>query len=460
MLVHDRADEGTEGAGQQAPVPQKEIELMPNRLNQPIKLKRPSMPARKRGPASEETPVATADESTTKTPTKARLSQPIKLRRPSLPTAASMPSMPGLRRGGANGRRTAQALVGLDIEPSGVVAVQVHLEGGTVSVERAAGVPLPPDVVRDGEVTDVPTLTAALSELFETSGLSKRVRIGVANQRIVVRRLELPPIADPKELATAVRFQAQDEIPMPLDSVIMDFHALGVVETPNGPRQQVILVAARRDMVERVLEAARAAGLRPEGVDLSAFAMIRALAPSATAGSERVLYLAIGGLTNLAVAEGQTCQFTRVIGGGVDQIAAEIAERCAVPLTAARQLLAQSRPAPARRGADPDEEAETVAGGHEAIARAALADGIHRIAAEVRNSLDFHQSQEAGGGVTRAVLCGPALDIAGFDTALSAELGMPVAPGLVSQMNADAAGTVPASRLTVAAGLAIEEGAS
>ncbi|MEA2266958.1 MAG: hypothetical protein QOE27_2541, partial [Solirubrobacteraceae bacterium] len=60
---------------------------MPNRLNQPIKLKRPSMPARKRGPASEETPVATADESTTKTPTKARLSQPIKLRRPSLPTA-------------------------------------------------------------------------------------------------------------------------------------------------------------------------------------------------------------------------------------------------------------------------------------------------------------------------------------------------------------------------------------
>ncbi|MEA2264941.1 MAG: type pilus assembly protein PilM, partial [Solirubrobacteraceae bacterium] len=190
------------------------------------------------------------------------------------------------------------------------------------------------------------------------------------------------------------------------------------------------------------------------------FAMIRALAPSASAGSERVLYLAIGGLTNLAVAEGQTCQFTRVIGGGVDQIVAEIAERCAVPLTAARQLLAQSRPAPARRGADPDEEAETVAGGHEAIAQAALADGIHRIAAEVRNSLDFHQSQEAGGGVTRAVLCGPALDIAGFDTALSAELGMPVAPGLVSQMNADAAGTVPASRLTVAAGLAIEEGAS
>jgi type IV pilus assembly protein PilM len=94
------------------------------------------------------------------------------------------------------------------------------------------------------------------------------------------------------------------------------------------------------------------------------------------------------------------------------------------------------------------------------MAQTALAEGIHRIAAEVRNSLDFHTGQGAGAGVARAVLCGPALDIAGFDSALSAELGMPVGAGLVSQVTADAAGSVPASRLTIAAGLAIEEGTS
>ncbi len=424
---------------------------MPNRLTQPIKLKRPSMPARKRPAAVSETPVPLEDTPTTK----GRLSQPIKVRRPSM-SAVSMPSMAGVRRGSGSSRRTAQALVGLDIEPSGIVAVQARVNG-VVAVERAAGIPLPPDVVRDGEVTDVPTLTAALSQLFETSGMSNRVRIGVANQRIVVRRLELPPISDQKELATAVRFQAQDEIPMPLDSVIMDFHSVGMIDTPTGPRQQIVLVAARRDMVERVLDAARAAGLRPEGVDLSAFAMIRALAPARDAVSERVLYLAIGGLTNLAVAEGQTCQFTRVIGGGVDQIVADVAERCAVPLPEARRLVAGTSLADAGREA---ESAEAPPRDHQAIARTALAEGIHRIAAEVRNSLDFHTGQEAGAGVARAVLCGPALDIAGFDTVLSAELGMPVAAGLVSQVTADAAGSVPASRLTIAAGLAIEEGAS
>jgi type IV pilus assembly protein PilM len=452
MVARGPADEGTEGAGQQAPVPHKEIELMPNRLNQPIKLKRPSMPVRKRSGVVSETKLP--DE----TQVKPRLSQPIKLRRPSLSVGGSLPSMAGMRRGGGGSRRPATALVGLDIEPGGIVAVQVQVSGGKVAVERAIGIPLPPDVVRDGEVTDVPTLTAALAELFETSGMSRRVRIGVANQRIVVRRLELPPIADAKELATAVQFQAQDEIPMPLDSVIMDFHSLGVVDTPAGPRQQIVLVAARRDMVERVLDSARAAGLRPEGIDLSAFAMIRALAPASGPVAERVLYLAIGGLTNLAVAEGQTCQFTRVIGGGVDQIVAEVAERCAVPLPAARRLVAETRAGAPRAAADTDGDATP--SGHKAIAQAVLADGIHRIAGEVRNSLDFHHGQDAGGGVSRAVLCGPALDIAGFDAALSAELGMPVVAGLVSQVTADAAGSVPASRLTIAAGLAVEEGAS
>ena len=429
---------------------------MPNRLTQPIKLKRPSMPVRKRpGAGGSETPVSpTAVEAEAQRP-----AAPAKLRRPSLSGSVSMPSMAGLRRGGGV-RRTASPLVGLDIEPGGIVAVQVHVNG-KVSVERAVGIPLPADVVRDGEVTDVPTLTAALTQLFETSGMSKRVRIGVANQRIVVRRLELPPISDPKELATAVRFQAQDEIPMPLDSVILDFHSVGIVDTPNGPRQQIVLVAARRDMVERVLEAARAAGLRPEGIDLSAFAMIRALAPAGGGGTaERVLYLAIGGLTNLAVAEGQTCQFTRVIGGGIDQIVADVAERCSVPLLEARKLVSESRPDAPKRAVDPAGEEEPAAGGPKAIAQAALVEGIHRIAAEVRNSLDFHSGQEAGSGVSRAVLCGPALDIAGFERALSAELGMPVAAGLVSQLTADAAGNVPASRLTIAAGLAIEEGAS
>ena len=121
------------------------------------------------------------------------------------------------------------------------------------------------------------TLADVLRKMFAEHKLAKRVRIGVANQRIVMRTVDLPPLIDAKDLASAVRFQAQEHIPMPLDQAVLEHHSLGLVETADGPRTRVVLVAARRDMIDRLLEAARRAGLRPHGIDLSAFAMIRAL---------------------------------------------------------------------------------------------------------------------------------------------------------------------------------------
>ncbi len=168
-------------------------------------------------------------------------------------------------------RPRTRTLVGLDIEPGSLAAAQVVTAGG-LRVARGATAPLEPHVVRDGEVADVEGLAEALRGLWrEHKGLGKRVRLGVANARIVVRALDAPPLEDERELAAAVRFQAQDELPMPLDAAVLDFQPLGLVETPNGPRRRVMLVAARREMVERFLTASREAGLRPEGIDLSAF---------------------------------------------------------------------------------------------------------------------------------------------------------------------------------------------
>ena len=92
--------------------------------------------------------------------------------------------------------------------------------------------------------------------------LSRRVRLGVANQRIVMRTLDLPPLKGAKEISSAVRFQAPDHIPMPLDQAVLEHHSLGIVETPEGPRTRVVVVAARRDMIDRLLDATRKAGLR------------------------------------------------------------------------------------------------------------------------------------------------------------------------------------------------------
>ena len=132
-------------------------------------------------------------------------------------------------------RTAGRTVVGLDIEPGFVAAVQVRATAGDgVSIERAAGLPLGPGIVRDGEVADPEALAEALRELFRQHKLGKRVRIGVANQRIVVRTLELPPLQDAKEIAAAVRFHAQDHIPMPLEQAVLEHQSLGLVDTLEG----------------------------------------------------------------------------------------------------------------------------------------------------------------------------------------------------------------------------------
>jgi type IV pilus assembly protein PilM len=452
--------------------------------------------------------------------------------------------------------RRGQSVVGLDIQPGYVAAVQAHINGG-ISVQQAAGAPLPPDALREGEVLDERSLSEALRDLFAQTGLAKRVRVGLANQRTVLRTLELPPVTDRKELAAAVRFQAEDQVPMPLAHAVLDFHSLGVIDTPAGPRQRVIVVAAQREMVERLLRAVRAAGLRPEGIDLSAFALIRSLyrpvgAGAPADGSERVLYLNVGGLTNMAIAEGRICRFTRVVGGGLEAMAAEIAERRGIPLVQARTLLSQFQldrpatldppvayeaPAPASpvvpepttpvdavaasEAGEPAEEPAVEFNGafaapapeesdetpplpeavetwalaqdpqapapasvpvapHEptpepaapreravessrpraasdADVRMVLENGIREIVGEVRNSLDFHRSQDGGGEVSSVVLSGPVLEMSGFVEALEADLGIAVRRQSVGGAGPEAFAAVSEHRLAIAAGLAAEE---
>jgi type IV pilus assembly protein PilM len=462
-----------------------------------------------------------------------------------------------------------KTLVGLDIDATGIVAASVVVNG-RVRVERVAFAPLEPGIIRDGEVADVDGLAEALKKLYrENKGLDKRVRVGLANQKIVVRVVDLPYLEDAKELAAAVRFQAEDQVPMPLAQAVLDFHSLGIFDTPAGPRQRVIVVAAQREMVERLLRAVRAAGLRPEGIDLSAFALIRSLyRPVGTAapadGSERVLYLNVGGLTNMAIAEGRVCRFTRVVGGGLEAMAAEIAERRGIPLVEARTLLSEfqlGRPAtldppvayeppapvaavaaeptptaapsgvpaeaeeageepaiefhgefaPAELAPDQSDGAAPSAGedtpplpeavetwalaqdpqapapaaavpaaapepvpepaapretapapsrpraASDADVRMVLENGIREIVGEVRNSLDFHRSQEGGGEVSSVVLSGPVLEMAGFVEALEADLGITVSRQSVGGATPSAFTSVSEHRLAIAAGLAAEE---
>jgi len=227
-------------------------------------------------------------------------------------------------------------LFGLDIDGRFVAAAQVR-DG---KLANTASAELPAGVLADGEVADREALSAALKEFVSANKLPRRVMLGVSNQQIVVRVVDLPRIDDPGERDAALRFSASEAIAMPLDDAVLDHQIAGYTTNSDGSeRMQVVLVAARRTMIEEYLGAVKDAGLKAEGIDLDAFALVRMLAAEAatdTVISEGVapplvpfedgqetpraarVICHLGGVSNLAIALGDSCLFCRTLSTSFD----------------------------------------------------------------------------------------------------------------------------------------------
>ncbi len=380
-----------------------------------------------------------------------------------------------------------KALVGLDVEAGSIAATEVRLNGNP-ALARYGVMPLEPGLFREGEVADVPALSEALRELFARQKLPKTVRLGIANQRVAVRSLRLPAIEDKQELDAAVRFQAQDELAMPLDQAVMEWQPIGQSEGAEGSAYlDVVVVAARREMLSRLIEAMRGAGLRPQGIDLSAFGMVRALhrerhagigaagfvsapTPGGLSYEERIaleraeasaetpqagadpspakLYCNLGDVTNLAVARGSTCLFTRVSSFGVEGIVQKLAERCGLTLEHSRQWLTHvglEQPVE-----EIDGDADTVI-----AARETLAEGSARLVDELRLSLEYYGAQEGALPIEGVVACGPGTMIGGLAERLQRDLGQRFELGRPAALAG--LSDIEAARLTLPFGLALEQ---
>ena len=369
--------------------------------------------------------------------------------------------------------------VGLDIEAGSVAAAEV-VENGKTAVTRYGIVPLEPGAFREGEVTDPEALGEAIKRLFAENNLPKRVRVGVANQRVAVRTMRLPAIENSSELETAIRFQAQDHIPMPLEQAVLDWQVVGRTTGPNGEQQiEVVAVAGRREMLGALMTALGKAGIKPIGIDHSAFGMIRAVAggPHAAIGAgvyveapapvtayeDRIggagatdqphdataakLLCNLGDVTNLAVARGSTCLFTRISPYGIEGIAQKLAERRTLTLEHARQWLSH---------VGLDEPVEAIEGDPPTVAAArdALTDGATRLADEIRLSIEYYATQEGAVPIEGVVACGPGANIPGLLERLERAIGQRfegARPQALAHLDAPVA-----ARLVTSFGLALE----
>jgi type IV pilus assembly protein PilM len=317
--------------------------------------------------------------------------------------------------------------VGLKIGASQVAAARVH-NNGHPQLLQVAREPLEEGVVVGGELRDVEALAEALKQLFAKHKLPKKgIRLGIANNRIGVRTFDISGIDDGLQLANAIKFRAQETLPIPLDEAVLDWQVLREITDGEGvTTRRVLLVVAYRELIDRYVLACKKAGLRLEGIDLEAFAMLRSLTVPAgdddPPGAQVVVNVGHDRST-FAVTDGHVCDFTRVLAWGGQNLNVAIARRLdlvpseAAPLKHATSLL------------DDTVDVEDLDPERAAAVCDAVRTELQAFARELVSSLRFYQNQPGSLGIGELVLSGGTAELPGLGEELQGLIGVAVRVG-------------------------------
>jgi len=306
----------------------------------------------------------------------------------------------------------ARSSIGLDVGTKAVSFAEVRYGGGKPTVTRFGRALLPAGAVEHGEVQDPTAVASAISGLWKELGLrSRSVHVGVANRHCVVRVVELPVMSG-DDLESAIRFQAQEHIPIPLDEAVMDFEVLEEFDGPDGQKlQRVLVVAAERATIDPLLQALSAAHLEPQTLELNAYPLVRCFNGYTSAGAHAIVDVG-GGITNVVVHQAGRIRFTRILPNfGGDEITSAIAESLGVSRDEAEKLK------------------RTASNGSGSPATAVIEPLLDRFVNEVRGSIDFFVGQPNAPHLEGVVLTGGGSLIEGLAERLNAALGVPVEHG-------------------------------
>jgi type IV pilus assembly protein PilM len=306
--------------------------------------------------------------------------------------------------------------VGLDIGTTAVRAAELSVRRGRITLERFGQSALPVGAVVDGEVADPDTVAGTVKRLWrQTRFGSRRVILGVANQRVVVRMVDLPWM-EPQELRRSLRFQVQEYIPIPVDDAELDVDVLDEHDRGGQRFMRVLLVAAQKEMVAGHVRAATRAGLEPVGVDLTPFALLRSLVPEGSASFDETgeAPVDVGArVTNVVVHAGGAPRFVRILLMGGQDVTDGIGQSLGLDAESAERTKLE-----AAAGTDQDPAVDRV-----------LEQRMGTFVDEVRGSLDFYRAQPDAVPIARVMVTGGGSRLSPLVERLQAALHVPVEGG-------------------------------
>ncbi|QTE28010.1 type IV pilus assembly protein PilM [Pengzhenrongella sicca] len=312
-------------------------------------------------------------------------------------------------------------VIGLDIGTTQVRAAELVFGGGsggrqTPTLTRYGEVALPLGAVRDGEVEDTAVVGAALRELWAQAKFTSRdVNIGVGNQRVVVRALELPWVPR-QQINESLPFQVEELIPMSTDEALLDYYPTGESTGQTGRLLQGMLVAATKDTVQANVLAVLAAGLRPRLVDLSPFALQRALCRGELA-EQTVALVEVGArITHVVIVDHGIPKFIRMLPFGGQNITDAVAVAMGISGLEAENLKREV-------GVGLASTVEDVASAD------AISSVVQPLIEAIRNTFVYYSGNNPGAGIDVAVLTGGGSQLLGFGQYLASATRLRVTTG-------------------------------
>ena len=308
-----------------------------------------------------------------------------------------------------------KSIVGVDIGTESIRAVEV--EGGRSArsvVTRFHEIEVPEGSVKNGEVIEINTVAAVLKQLWSVGGFkSKNVVLGVGNSKVLVRDLTVPRLSR-KEIRTALPFQVQEMLPVPVADALLDFYPNAETLDENSATVSGLLVAAVKDSVVANVRAVQGAGLNPVEVDIIPFALNRLLTRSNRAEGTVALIDVGAATTNVIVTRNGVPQFVRIIPTGGADVTKALASRLGITTEQAergkRQLgLSSAAIAP--------EHVE---------AASVIRELSNELLNSLRNTLSFFVNSRHGQQINQVILSGGGAQMSHFAQALGELTRIPV----------------------------------
>ncbi len=302
-------------------------------------------------------------------------------------------------------------VIGLDIGSSSIKLVELTEGKNGYRLQNLAISPLPPEAIVDGALMDSVTIVDTIKEMISTTKTkTKNVVTSLSGHSVIVKKITLPFMTE-AELEESIQWEAERYIPFDINDVNIDFQIFGA-GSENPDLMDVILVAAKKDIINDYVSVLVEAGLNPVIIDIDAFALENMIAINYEIEKDEIIAIANVGanVTNINIIKNNISAFTRDIFKGGNLITEELQRQLHIDYDEAEKI---------KIGSKIDVSSQP-------IVQKVLKTASESLAIEIGNTLEFYQSTTTYEKINKLYLSGGGAKVKDFDIILQQQTGIPV----------------------------------